>query len=215
MSTAPCVLIEGLDLAGKTSTCRTLVGELSPAPDHRRNAFTVGNALYEAADRLRRERGLSGTYLGHLYVTAMALDLAHYVPPKNVTIQESTIGLRSFAHYKARGEEGLANAFAKLLDDNAHPRFTCSVVLTASIPARRSRLEERRRQAPEEIADDDLAVIAAPDTFRRMEDILIKEAIRRYRATVIDTSNMTAPEVAAAVRRLIEDALQGSAPESL
>lgn len=207
MNIAPCVLVEGLDLSGKTSACRVLVGELSPTPDHRRNALTRGNPLYDIADRLRRERGLSGTYLGHLYVAALALDLEHYVLPEKITIQESTIGLRSFAHYAARGDEDIAMAFATLLDDDRHPKFACSVVLTASIPARRARLEKRRREAPEEIADDDLAVITTPDTFQRMEDILIREAISRYSAAVIDTSSMTAAEVVAAIREVIEHAI--------
>lgn len=203
------ILIEGLDLAGKTSTCRTLVREMLPAPHHHRNALTQGNPLYEIADRLRRGRGLSGAHLGPIYAAAMALNLAQYAPPATTTIQESTIGLRSFAHYKARGMEDLAKAFATLLDDPAHPKFACSIVLTASIPARRARLEKRRSEAPSEVADDDLAVIATPDTFRRMEDILIDEATRRYRATVIDTSTMTAPEVVFAVRNVIEGAVAG------
>lgn len=207
MNKAPCILVEGLDLAGKTSTCRALVAEYAPWLDLRRNALTGGNPVYEMADRLRREGRFPGIYLGHLYVAALATDLQRYSPPRRPTIQESTIGLRSFCHYAARGEEAMAQAFAGLLDDTAHPRFTRSVVLTASIAARRARLDMRRRHAPEEIADDDLAVISGPETFLRMDAILMAEAKRRYGAVVIDTSDMTPVEVAAAVKNVIGDIL--------
>jgi hypothetical protein len=152
---------------------------MSLPPDHRRNAMTSDNVVFEIADQLRRERGLSGVYLGHLYLAATAMDLRRYVPPKRLTIQESTIALRSLAHYRARGEYDLARGFAALLDHDAHPVFACSILLTASIAARRDRLEIRRREAPEEIADDDLAVLTSPDLFRRMDDILIDETTRR------------------------------------
>ena len=87
-NTAPCILIEGMDLAGKTSACRALVAGMSLPPDHRRNAMTSDNVVFEIADQLRRERGLSGVYLGHLYLAATAMDLRRYVPPKRLTIQE-------------------------------------------------------------------------------------------------------------------------------
>ncbi|MGK7870771.1 hypothetical protein [Falsiroseomonas sp. E2-1-a20] len=202
------ILIEGLDLAGKTSTCRTLVAEYAPRLNLRRNALTDSNPVYVVADRLRREGALPGAYLGHLFVAALAMDLKHYAPPGRPTIQESTIGLRSYCHYAARGEEGMAQAFAGLLDDPAHPRFACCVVLTAGLAARRARLEMRRRDAPEEIADDDLAVISAPETFLQMDAMLIAEARRRYGAVVIDTSCMTPSEVIMAVK----DVIGGSLP---
>ena len=71
---------------------------------------------------------------------ALALDLRQYRPPSRTTLQESTIGLRSLAHYRARGDVPLAWAFARLLDSPEHPRFDGAIVLTASIEARRRRL---------------------------------------------------------------------------
>jgi hypothetical protein len=57
----------------------------------------------------------------------------------------------------------------------------------------------RRLEAPAEIAPDDLAVIRTPDLFRYMEKILIEEGIRRYGATVIETSGLSKDEVVKAV----------------
>lgn len=201
--TASCVLIEGLDLAGKTSACLALAASMTPVPDHRRNALTGDNVLYAAADEVRRARSLPGDYLAHAYLAALALDLRQYRPPSRMTIQESTIGVRSYAHYRARGDEQFAQAFARLLDAPEHPRFDGAIVLTANLDVRRERLEMRRREAPHEIADDDLAVINTPRIFEMMERILIEEATKRYGAVVIDTSDLSKAEVVEVMKGVI------------
>ena len=207
MDTPYLLLVEGLDLAGKTSACVTLRDSLAPRPQHYRNALSGGNALYTVTDELRRMDSLDGTYLGHAYLAAAALDTARFSAPDLLRIQESTIALRSLAHYRARGEIGLANGFSNLLDDPAYPRFDRAVVLTASFEARRERLEMRRRQAPEEVAPDDLVVLNAPDVFRRMEEVLIEEAFRRYDAVILDTTMLTKNEVVDAIRAQVQDVI--------
>lgn len=192
-------LVEGLDLAGKTSACKKLMARLQPRPEYQRNAFAEKNTLYLAADDLRRADGLDGQHLGHAYLAAAALDIALFRQPQGARIQESTITLRSLGHYRARGEHDLADGFARLMDQANFPQIDGAVVLTASLEVRRARLEMRRQEAPEEIAPDDLAVIRTPDLFRRMEDILIREAVRRYGATIIDTSALSKDEVVAAL----------------
>jgi len=185
---AKLFLVEGLDLAGKTSACNKLVARISPHPELSRNALSGKNALYDAADDLRKADGLDGAYLGHAYLAAAALDVRLFQPPRQCRIQESTIALRSYAHYKARGEEALADGFARILDDPQYPRFDAAVVLTASLEERLKRLEKRRREAPEEIAPDDLAVIATPELFLHMEEILVAEAKQRFGAVILDTT---------------------------
>lgn len=198
---AKFVLVEGLDLAGKTSVCNRLVARLLPCPEHRRNALSEKNALYRASDSLRRADGLDGRYLGHAYLAAAALDMRLFKPPRRLRIQESTIALRSYAHYRARGEDALADGFARILDDPSYPKFDAAVVLTASLDERLKRLNKRRGEAPEEIAPDDLAVIRTPELFLRMEEVLIGEARKRFGAVVLDTTGHTfsQEEVAEAV----------------
>ncbi len=204
---APYMLVEGLDLAGKTSVCRGLTAQ-SPQLALRRNSFAKDNPVFNLADGLRRRGDLDGAYRGHLYVAALALDLSMFSPPKRPTIQESTIALRSLCYYRARGMEDLAGAFERLLDSARHPRFDRSVGLTASLEVRRQRLEMRRHSAPHELADDDLAVLVAPDLFLHMEDILIKEAIGRFGALVVDTTNMTTSAAVAAVAASFEENIE-------
>lgn len=207
LASASCVLVEGMDLAGKSAACRALVTTMSPEPDHRHNALTANNVLYRAADEVRRARGLPDGYLAHAYLAALALDLKQYKLPTRVTLQESSMGIRSVAHYRARGDARFAQAFASLLDDPAYPRFDAAIVLTANLEVRRQRLEMRRREAPQEIADDDLAVINTPAIFEQMDRILIEEVTQRYGAVVIDTSNLTKAEVVAAMKLVIEKSI--------
>ena len=193
------ILIEGLDLAGKSSACKALVARMKPRHELRRNAFTGRNPLYTIADRLRRTEGLTEEYLGHAYLAAAAMDLALFRTAPRPRIQESTIALRSMAYYRARGQTVLADGFTRLLDDPAFPAFSRTVVLTASIEARRARLEMRRREAPDEVAPDDLAVLRTPDLFLAMEEVIVREVVCRYDAHIIDTSDLTKAEVVTAI----------------
>ncbi len=131
---------------------------------------------------------MDGAYVGHAYLAAAALDVRLFQPPQQCRFQESTIALRSYAHYKARREEALADGLARILDDPQYPRFDSAVVLTASLEERLKRLEKRRREAPEEIAPDDIAVITTPELFIRMEEILMAEAKQRVGAVISDTT---------------------------
>ena len=192
-------LVEGLDLAGKTSACKNLVARLKPRPEYQRNAFAEKNTLYLAADDLRRADALDGRHLGYAYLAAAALDVVLFRQPEGARVQESTITLRSLAHYRARGDHEMADGFARLMDQANFPKISGAVVLTASLEVRRARLEMRRQEAPDEIAPDDLAVISTPDLFLRMEEILIGETVQRFGATIIDTTILDKEQVAAAL----------------
>lgn len=198
----PYILIEGLDLAGKTSICKELMGALEGRLDYRRNKLSAGNMLFDIADRFRFTRGLDAESLGHLYLAAAALDLKLYEKPRRLAVQDSTIALRSFAFYSARGMDLLASSFQRLLD--RYPEFDLSIVLTANIAVRRERLELRRLATPDEIADDDELVNREPDTFRRMEDALIEEAAARFNAVLLDTSELTLEQAVAAVLKMMQ-----------
>jgi thymidylate kinase len=192
------LLVEGLDLAGKSTLSRGLLARIAPQLALRRNALVLDNPVYLFADDLRRARTVDGAVLGPLYVAALELDLQRVVSDTDRAahvLQDSLVGLRSYCYYAARGDEALAGKFAQMLDDGRHPVFDKAVVLTASIAKRRERLEERRRLAPHEVAEDDLAVEKNPAMFMCMEEILVREAQRRYGALVIDTTEMSQQEV--------------------
>ncbi len=78
----------------------------------------------------------------------------------------------------------------------------------ASLVIRRERLDMRRREAPNEVAPDDLAVIAAPDLFLRMEEILIGETVKQFGATIIDTTDLNKEQGVAALAAAYDEAIQ-------
>jgi hypothetical protein len=181
--------LEGMDLAGKTTARHGLLAALGGAWEVRHNSLGQANPLYELADRLRREGGLGAAPLGYLYVAALAADLEWYEPPKGNVIQDSTILLRSLAFHTVAGTPYVREALAAQLP--RHPRFTRSFVLTASLEARRERLEHRRSQQATELSEDDLLVLRAPGRFLAMEQELVRLAREHFDAVVIDTSTMS------------------------
>jgi thymidylate kinase len=197
------ILIEGLDLAGKSTASRAILAEFKPRPTLRHNALTENNEIYTLADTMRRARTMNSAVLGPLYLAAIELDLQRYAPAEGNVLQDSTIILRSLAYYRARGMEKLAAGFEVYLADKRHPTFDRAVVLTAGIEVRRQRLKKRQREEPGEVADDDLMVVKAPETFLRMERELISEAVRRFGADVIDTTTMTPEEVKMTVLSIV------------
>lgn len=197
MNVYPNVIhIEGMDLAGKSTVTRGLAWR-HPGCAVRHNALTDGNEVFELADRMRRARTSDPETLGLLFAAAAREDLRHTKAPVGVAVQDSTIVLRSVAFYTARGMPKIRALFEELLP--LHPRFGASIVLTASIEARKLRLAKRMAEEPDQVADDDLMVLRAPERFLAMEQALIEVAVNYFDASVIDTSDLGVSGVLAAV----------------
>ncbi len=190
---APTIHIEGMDLAGKTSARNRLAAQLGGWAV-RSNQLCERNVVFAVADRLRRENTLDAASLGHLFVAAVGADLQWYQPASKPLIQDSTVLLRSLAYHRVNQTPGVVEALERFLPK--HPRFTISVVLTASLKERCARLRMRRSRAPNEVADDDLMVEQDPNRFLAMERELIDIAVEHFSARVIDTSNLNELEVA-------------------
>jgi thymidylate kinase len=197
MSNAVSIHLEGMDLAGKTTACRCIPQTLGGEWQVRHNCLWADNPVYALADRLRREGGLAGDALGHLYVAALAADLASYVAPALNTVQDSTILLRSLAYHTVARTPNVVAALTALIP--RHPRFDRTIVLTASREARLRRLERRRREQPDAVGAEDLLVVQAPARFFAMEQVLVRFAREHFAAMVINTSGMDEAEVVRAV----------------
>jgi thymidylate kinase len=195
---APIIHIEGMDLAGKT-TARNRLAKRLGGWAVRSNRLSEHNEVYDLADRLRREDALDAESLGHLFVAALAADLRLYQPDEQPLIQDSTILLRSLAYHRVNQTSGVVVALERLLP--YHPRFATSVVLTASIDARRQRLEMRRERAADEVAPDDLLIEQNPAKFIAMERELIEVATTHFDAKVVDTSDL---DEAAVTREIVD-----------
>lgn len=178
------IYIEGLELAGKSTTCRMLRAHLDA--EYRHCAFLPGNPIYDCASALHVAGKVKGETLGGLFLGSVMRDLERYTPPDHFVVQDSTSVLRSIAYHSVVGDPGLAAAFRELLP--RCPRFGASFVLWSSNEVRLKRLEgrvSRHHDLPK-----DFLVRDEPDKFARMQDIMIETAKEFFDAEVVDTSNM-------------------------
>ena len=178
------IYIEGLELAGKSTTCRLLRARLDA--EYRHCAFLPGNPIYDCASVLHVAGKVRGETLGGLFLGSVMRDLERYTPPDHYVVQDSTSVLRSIAYHAVIGDPGLAEAFRELLP--RYPRFGASFVLWSSNEVRLKRLEgriSRHHDTPEDYFIRDF-----PDKFNRMQDIIIETAGEWFGAEVIDTSEM-------------------------
>ncbi|MCA9240408.1 MAG: hypothetical protein KDA37_09420 [Planctomycetales bacterium] len=189
--------IEGMDLAGKSTATAHLV--VSTRHGLQRNSLVPNNPIYAEADRLRRN-GAAPDVLGPMYVRALDWDLNHMTSGRP-RVQDSTILLRSLAFYEVLGHDQIVDQLHAMIP--RHPRFGCTIVLTASIEARLVRLAERQRLAPDEVAPDDLMVITQPELFLDMERALVASSLQHFQAIELDTSRMTKAETKNAVNKLL------------
>lgn len=196
--------IDGMDLAGKTTTARRIIIKVGGEWNVRTNSLSDNNPIYLLADSLRKEDTYAPEILGHLYTVAMMADVAIFQWPTTNTIQDSTIILRSLAYHTISGNINISAVLDDILPK--HPDFDASFVLTASLEARLKRLDSRRTEHPENVASDDLMIVRKPEKFLAMEACLTDIASKRFRAQVIDTTNMTPDMVVSQVLRgLLED----------
>jgi hypothetical protein len=191
--------IEGMDLAGKSTAVAHLATAAGGCVHH--NSLLDTNPIYELADELRRTSGATASALGPLYLSALTYDLDNISDVASPGVQDSTILLRSVAYNEVLGARDVVRGLKAELP--RHPRFGHSVVLTASIDARRHRLDERRAVAPEEVASDDLLIESAPEMFCEMERALVDYSRAHFDGVVLDTTELSKDEVRLAVSSMI------------
>ncbi|MBQ6247098.1 MAG: hypothetical protein IJK04_09555 [Kiritimatiellae bacterium] len=176
--------IEGLDLAGKSTTCRMLRDHLKAEMRH--CSLLPDNPIYYFASDLHVAQKVKTETAGGIFLGSVMRDLERYTPPDHYVVQDSTSVLRSIAYHSVIGDPGLADAFRSLLP--RYPRFGASFVLWSSHEVRLMRLEgriSRHHDTPEDYFIRDF-----PDKFNKMQDIIIETAKEWFGAEVVDTSNM-------------------------
>jgi len=183
------ILIEGLDLAGKSTVCRRFVAQARSSWVVRRNSLVEDNRVYALADELRRADALPDEPLGWLYLAALRADFAQLAKTQPDThpniLQDSTILVRSVAHHGAQGRTKLAQQFIALVPEL--PRFDHAFVCVADRETRLRRLAKRR---PENLGPDDFIVRDDFATFNRMQELVIDLVTTHLGGVVIDTSGL-------------------------
>lgn len=180
------VLIEGMDLAGKTETTKRVVAELrrrGRSVVHRRNFLTERNLVGALADEHRRDGG-ENARVGAYYVGAYITDLVAFERPRDTLHLQESCWLRGIALHSVMSGSALPAIWHAI----AHfgPRFDAAVFLTASIDARRARYAWRAaNDALDRLAFDDAA------TFRAIDERLLR-LVREQSEHMIDIDTDTA-----------------------
>ena len=187
---ASFVLLEGVDLSGKSSVISRLVKKYEHWR-HQHYTITGSNKILEVAREIEKD---GSEWIGHLYAKALEYDISQFQWPEVNTIQDSTILLRSLAYHAAARYQQVVHELETIA--LKHPKFTSSYVFTASIEVRKERLKERIQSGSKKVTVNDLKVIRDPEFFMRMEHALVDYAQTFFGAVVIDTSNMSLDEVA-------------------
>lgn len=140
------ILVEGLDLAGKSTLIEGLSRHFLSLQRQVRLAngqFCGGNPAAEVARNLVRwDEGFSGVEAGSLFLSTMLWDHRHFQPPLPGTVHlQDSCWLRTLAFEQLYGSSLLAQLMEE--QGKCFPRFDFAVMLTASIDERRTRLESR------------------------------------------------------------------------
>ncbi len=188
------ILLEGVDLAGKSSAVKSLLD--TSHWNYQHSSLLTENPILKIAREVEKD---GSEWIGHLYVEALSYDLSHFQPPLVNTIQDSTILLRTLAF---NGAAGYMNVVKKLEGLALHhPTFDKIFILTASLDARRKRLKKRIEVDQSRVTPNDLRVVREPEFFQKMENLLIDytKIFFREDPVIIDTSNLLTSDVVSKV----------------
>jgi dTMP kinase len=199
------VLIEGLDLAGKTTLVRAVQADLARKGipfRAARNALCPENPVARLADELRRDPGAGRLETGALFLAAHLWDARHFRPPPPGTLHiQDSCWLRTLAYHRFRGTPRIPDLLAA--EAVGFPGFDMAVYLTADISVRQRRLEARLRESPEEVSDFDWAVLRDPEGFCRVDGLLRQLAVELAGAAVLNTTDLGPAEVERAAGRVL------------
>ena len=186
------VLIEGLDLAGKSTLVRNLQAELTrrgiPVRVSR-NALCPENPIAVLADQLRRDPEAGLVETGALFLAAHLWDARHFAPPPDgmIHIQDSC-WLRTLAYHTWKDTPAIPEQLARAA--RYFPRFDTAIFLTAGIEERRRRLAQRERDQPGSNDANDHLVQLDPQGYLRQEQLLWQMAHLFTRAANIETTGI-------------------------
>jgi thymidylate kinase len=186
------VLIEGLDLAGKTTLVRNLEAELTQRGASvriNRNSMCPDNPIAPVADQLRRDPSAGLVESGAIFLASHLWDARHFQPPLPgaVHIQDSC-WLRTLAYHSWKNTPAIPVQLAQAA--KSFPRFDATIILTAGIEQRQRRLAQREREQPGSNDFGDHAVVHDVEGFQHHERILLDLAVTMAGARIIDTTNV-------------------------
>lgn len=184
------ILVEGLDLAGKSTLIRGLVRRfyaLGWAVRVSHGDLCPDNPVARVTrSMMRRDPDFTPAEGAPLFLASHLWDQRNFQAPSGpyeVHIQDSC-ALRSLAFERVVGEEFYCRKLEQVVD--ALPSFDAAYLLTASIKNRRERYLGREKNDLH-----DAFMLRDPVRFSRIDSELLRLGASRYKANLISTDEFT------------------------
>jgi thymidylate kinase len=200
------VLVEGLDLAGKTTLCEGLVQKLEAiglVVVLSKNNLLGQNAVGTRAKKYALGTPVTNLETGALFLASHFYDTTLFKMPLEgmVHLQDSS-WLRTVSHHSMHGTPVVPELAEVLFD--AHPKFGTVIYLTADIEVRKQRVLEREARCPGTNTPGDYMSHTDPNFVIRHDRRLLGITRRFYPdVCVIDTSSMSGEETIEAGWKLL------------
>lgn len=197
------ILIEGMDLSGKTTITKYL-SEILGIDKIQERTISDDCAIYNFTVAQSKKGKLHPDLINKLYTLAISEDLYNYTPKDNgIIIQDSYFALRSYALMKQKYPNTLAKEVYKLLQ--LFPKPELAFYLTASTEERLRRNEKRDKP----MAYMEKLLISNPREFEAIEKNLMEITTSLFDAEVINTQGKKPNEIALYIGSKIQERNKG------
>ncbi len=197
----PFILLEGMDLAGKSTQLRELKQKF-PSWKTNHIGLSDNKTMYTVAHNIHKRRIWSTEEVGYLYVAGLTVEIDLFVWPLQPTFQDSCMLLRSLAHHTAYENKNIICKLEELAEK--YPKFSKAFVFTASLQERSKRLIQRTTDSPESVNATDRMILTDPNSFMKMDKAIVMYAKKYFNAEVLDTGTITVEETT----KLLQETIQ-------
>ena len=197
------ILIEGMDLSGKTTITKYL-SEILDINKIQQRTLSDSSAIYDFTVAQSKKGQLHTDLINKLYTLAISEDLYNYKPKEDsIILQDSYFALRSYALMRQKYPDTLANDVYKLLQ--LFPKPELAFYLTASTEERIKRNEKRDKP----MAYMEKLLMSNPKEFEAIEKNLRDITTSLFDAEIINTQDKKPNEIALYIGNKIKELHRG------
>lgn len=197
------ILIEGMDLSGKTTITKYL-SEILDNAQIRQRTLSGESTIFDFTVVQSKKGKLHTDLINELYTLAISEDLYNYQPRENgIILQDSYFALRSYALMKEKYPDTLAKKVYKLLQ--LFPKPELAFYLTVSTEERIKRNEKRDKP----MAYMERLLMSNSREFETIDENLRDINVSLFDAEIIDTQDKTPQEIALYIKSKIQEINRG------
>ena len=197
------ILIEGMDLSGKTTITKYL-SEILDIDKIQQRTLSDSSAIYDFTVAQSKKGQLHTDLINKLYTLAISEDLYNYKSKEDsIILQDSYFALRSYALMRQKYPDTLANDVYKLLQ--LFPKPELAFYLTASTEERIKRNEKRDKP----MAYMEKLLMSNPKEFEAIEKNLRDITTSLFDAEIINTQDKKPNEIALYIGNKIKELHRG------